>query len=145
MKIKTKRFDKNIPLPSYEELAAGFDFVCREDTELEPGESKAIPGNIAMEIPDGYVLMVVPRSSTASRFGLTMPHSVGIIDPFYRGDDNEIMLIFHNFGNKKSIIKKGDKIAQGILVKYEKISFSETDKLGKSKVNKWVKAERSTR
>ncbi|NQU83512.1 MAG: dUTP diphosphatase [Parcubacteria group bacterium] len=142
MKIKTKRFDKTVPLPEYAELASGFNFVCRENIAIKPGESKAIPSNIAMEIPDGYVLLVVPRSSTSSRFGLSMPHSLGIIDPFYRGDDNEIMLIFHNFGKKESIIRKGDKIAQGILVKYEKVLFNEVDKLGESIVKKWRKNKR---
>jgi len=137
MKIKTKRFDKTIPLPSYEKLAAGFDFICGKDMLLKPNESKAVPGNIAMEIPKGYVLLVVPRSSTPSRYGLTMPHSMGIIDPFYRGDNNEIMLIFHNFGDKDSIIKKGDKIAQGILMKYETVLFDEVEKLGNSNVRKW--------
>jgi len=115
MEITTKRFNKDIPLPVYEDWAAGFDFVCRDDSEINAGESKAIPANIALEIPDWYVLLVVPRSSTASRFNLSMPHSIGIIDPFYKGDDNEIMLIFHNFGNKTTTIKQWDMIAQGIL------------------------------
>ena len=137
MKIRVKRFDKKIPLPKYEKLAAGFDFVCRRGATVKPREIKAIPGNIAFEVPDGYVLLIVPRSSTAKRFGLLMPHSIGISDPFYRGDDNEIMLIFCNFTNKPATVKQGDKIAQGILIKFEKAEFKEVNKLNKSIRKKW--------
>lgn len=137
MKVKTKRFDKKFPLPKYEKMAAGFDFYCRESAVFEPGEMKAVPGNVAMEIPDGYVLLVVPRSSTAHRRGLMMPHSIGVVDPFYRGDDEEIVLLFYNFTKKKVYIKKGDKIAQGILLKNEKVDFHEVEKLNKSKRGKW--------
>lgn len=70
MKIKIKRFDKKIPLPKYEKLAAGFDFIYRKGATIKPKEIKAIPGNIACEIPDEYVLLVVPRSNTAKRFWL---------------------------------------------------------------------------
>lgn len=68
MQIPTKRFNKNTPLPQYEDGAAGFDFICSEDSEIDAGETKAIPGNLAMAIPEGYVLMIVPRSSTPARF-----------------------------------------------------------------------------
>lgn len=71
-----------------------------------------------------------------------MPHSVGIIDPFYCGDDNQIMLVFHNFSNEKAVIKKGKRIAQGILIKYEKVEFQEVEKLGESTVKTWHKNER---
>ncbi len=145
MKIKTKRFNKDISLPKYEDLAAGFDFICRKNIEIKPSESKAIPGNIAMEIPDSYVLLIIPRSSTHARFELTMPHSIGIIDPFYRGDDNEIMLIFHNFGKEIAKIKKGDEIAQGILVKFEKVEFNEVNKLGDSNIKTWRKNKKLER
>ncbi len=145
MEIKTKRFNKNIPLPEYENLAAGFDFVCREDINIRPNESKAVPGNVAMEIPDGYVLLIIPRSSTHARFELSMPHSIGIIDPFYNGDENEIMLIFHNFGKEIAKIKKGDKIAQGILIKFEKVLFNEVDKLGKATTRTWRKNKKLER
>lgn len=137
MKIKTKRFDKDLPLPAYEDLAAGFDFVCRSDDEILPGKMKAISGNIAMVIPDGYVLLVVPRSSTPSRFDLVMSHSVGVIDPFYHGDTNEIKLLFQNIGEEPVSIKRGDQIAQGMLLKCEKVEFDEVESLEDSKIREW--------
>lgn len=133
MEIKIKRFNKKIPLPKYEKDAAGFDFFCRTNVSIKPKEIKALPANIAFVIPKGYVLFILPRSSTPTRKGLVMPHSVGVLDPFYCGDDNEAKLIFQNITNKTVSIKKGDKLAQGILIKYELVVFKEVEKLKKSK------------
>ena len=133
MEIKIKRFDKKIPLPKYEKDAAGFDFFCRTNVSIKPKEIKALPANIAFVIPKGCVLFILPRSSTPTRKGLVMPHSVGVLDPFYCGDDNEAKLIFQNITNKTVSIKKGDKLAQGILIKYELVVFKEVEKLKKSK------------
>lgn len=138
MKLPTKRFDATIPLPEYEDKAAGFDFVCREDATIEPGEIKALPGNIALEIPEGNVLFIIPRSSTANRLGLRMPHSIGVIDPFYCGQDNEIVLLSQNFADQPVAVRKGSKLAQGILVKYERVDFDESIPLKPSKVEKWI-------
>ena len=68
-----------------------------------------------------------------------MPHSIGLIDPFYNGDENEIILIFYNFSDKPVTVKKGDKIAQGLLVKYEQANFVEVDKLNKAKRKLWAR------
>ncbi len=128
-----------MPIPKYEKLAAGFDFYCRESAVIKSKQIKTISANIAMEIPDGYVLFVLPRSSTAHRKGLMMPHSVGVIDPFSRGNDEEIVLLFYNFTEKNIHIRKGDKLAQGILLKNEKVDFIEVERLSRSKRGKWKK------
>ncbi len=112
MKINLKRFDKTIPLPKYEKGAAGFDFFCRKNTYIKPQEIKPILSNVAISLPKDCVLFVVPRSSTLKRKRLIMPNSVGVIDPFYCGDDNEIMLIFQNITNKTVYLKKGEKLAK---------------------------------
>jgi dUTP pyrophosphatase len=137
MEMKVKRFDKKLPLPKCEKGAAGFDFYCRTNVTFNPGEMKAIPSNNACEVPNGYALLVVPRSSTAKRFGLVMPHSIGVVDPFYCGDNNEVVLLFMNFTNKKVHIKKGDRLAQGLLIKCENLKFKEVKKLKKSTRPTW--------
>lgn len=137
--MRIKRFDKKLPLPRYEKMAAGFDFYCVKNTTIKPGEIKALPSNIALGIPEGYALFVLPRSSTPSRHGLMMPHSIGLIDPFYHSDNDEIILQFFNFTRKPAKIKKGDKIAQGVLTKYEKVEFEEIDKLSGKGRGKWRK------
>ena len=142
MKLATKRFDKTIPLPKYQKLAAGFDFKCRKGAVIKPGETKVIPSNLAIEVPEGFFLLVAPRSSTWSRLGLIMPHSIGISDPFYRADGQEIALLLYNPTKKPAIIKKGDSIAQGVLLKYEKVEFDETKSLSNSKIGKWKPCKR---
>ncbi|MFA5926213.1 MAG: hypothetical protein WC831_04770 [Parcubacteria group bacterium] len=137
MKLRIKRFNKNIPLPRYEKMAAGFDFYLPKRVTFNPGETRALDCNVAMEIPEGYFLLIAPRSTTFSRFGIIMPHSIGIIDPMYRGDSNELVLLFHNVSKKKAIVPKGAKIAQGIFMKYEKAEFQEVKKLNKPKRAKW--------
>lgn len=134
MKIKIKRFDPDVPLPQYDKDAAGLDFFSRSEITIGPGEIRGIPSNIAMEIPKGYVLLVVSRSTIPTRRGLIMPHAVGIIDPFFCGDDNEIILIFQNITNESVTVEKGAKLAQGILVKFENMELEEVQKLENSGV-----------
>jgi dUTP pyrophosphatase len=137
VKIKLKKIRKSVEFPKYEKLAAGFDFKCVSSVIIEPKEQKMIPTNLAMKIPEGYVLLLVPRSSTPARFGLSMPHSIGVIDPFWNGDENEILLLLYNFTDKPVTLKKGDRIAQGIIVKYEKADFVEVSSLGRSNRKKY--------
>ena len=132
MKINVKRFDKTLSLPRYEKNAAGFDFTCRTGVSIKPGEIVAVPANIAISVPTGYVLLAFSRSTTPTRKGLVMPHSVGVIDPFFCGDDNEIKLIFQNITKETVRIVKGDKLAQGVLMKIETAIFNEVDRLKKS-------------
>ena len=87
-KAKIKRIDKSLPLPVYETNGrVGFDIIARETTEVPPKEIKLVPGNIIVEVPKGYMLMVASRSSTPRKKGLTQPHGLGIIDHDY--DSNE--------------------------------------------------------
>jgi dUTP pyrophosphatase len=134
MKLKVKRLDKKLQLPKYEPGAAGFDFVCRADVKFKPGEIKPIPANVAIQVPKGYVIFIIPRSSTPNKYGLSMPHSIGVLDPFYSGEDNEVVLLFQNFSNKTATVKRGSKIAQGVLIKTEHAQLQEVSKLGRSRI-----------
>jgi len=132
MKIKIRRFDKELLLPRYVPAgAAAFDFSCRTSVDIEPGETKAIPLNVAIEVPKNYVLLLMPRSSTFGKFGLIMSQSVGVVDPYYSGDDNELVAVLHNIGKKTAKIKKGDELVHGLLVKSEGVEFNEVQSLGK--------------
>ncbi len=137
MEIKVKRIDSTVPLPRYEKDAAGFDFYCGIGMTILPKQIVAIPSNTAMKIPKGYMLLVVPRSSTPKRKGLTMPNSVGVVDPYFCGDTDEIQLIFQNVTDKPVRVKKGEKIAQGIIIKYISAKFVEVDNLGRSSRKKY--------
>ncbi|MFZ2226017.1 MAG: dUTP diphosphatase [Candidatus Moraniibacteriota bacterium] len=133
MDINVKRFSAELPLPKYEKGAAGFDLFCGINASIGPNEIRAIPANIAMSVPRGYVLLIIPRSSTPTRKGLVMPHSMGVVDPYFCSEESEIKLIFQNITNKAVKIRKGDKLAQGIIVKCEMATFNEVDKFKKTR------------
>lgn len=109
--------------------AAGFDLHCVEDFDLFPGQQKMIRLGLAVEIPKGTVLMLVPRSGLAAKYGITIPNSPAIIDEDYRG---EIMAILLNLGQEYFSAKAGDRVCQGVLVPYTKAHFVVVDKLGET-------------
>lgn len=129
MQIPVKRFDKTIPLPLYNKRAACFDFKCRETVTIPPHEIKSIPQNIALQIPDGYTLLLFSRSSIPIRKGLMLANGVGVSDPYRDGDNDEHIAYFFNVTDKPVTIEAGDRIVQGMIVKTGQIEWSEVDVL----------------
>ena len=130
MNVKIKRIDKDLPLPCYETAGSvGFDILARLDTVVPAGEIKLIPGNVVVEVPNGYMLTIASRSSTPLKKGLLTPHGIGIIDHDYCGPDDEIKIQVYNFGDEDVEIKRGDKIAQGLFVRVDKFSWEEVDNM----------------
>lgn len=126
MKVKITRIDKVLPLPKYETLGSvGFDFVAREDTEILPHAVALVPGNVIVEVPIGYMLLVSLRSSTPRKKGLLCPHGIGVIDHDYCGPHDEIKIQVYNFTDKSVTVLRGEKIAQGIFVRVDKCEFEE--------------------
>jgi dUTP pyrophosphatase len=128
MILKVKKLDRDVVLPCYAHPGdAGMDLYCSEDFVLNPGESAKIKSGVALEIPDGYVGLVWDRS------GLSINSSLktlgGVIDSGYRG---EVMVGMINLGKEKYIFKKGDKIAQVLIQKIERVQISEVSELGDS-------------
>lgn len=129
MKVKIKRFDKNLPLPEYKsEGAACFDLYTREETKIESGEVRLIPLNIAVEIPKGYWVMMVARSST-HKLGVLQVNGIGIGDSDYCGDNDEYLFAALNFTKKTVIIEKGARIAQAMVCKAEPVELIEVKKM----------------
>lgn len=132
MKVKIKRIDKELPLPCYETGGSvGFDILARVEMTIEPGKVALIPGNIIVEVPDGYMLTVAARSSTPLKRGLLTPHGIGIIDHDYCGPEDEIRIQVYNFTDKPVQIRRGDKIAQGLFVRVDKCEWREVDEMEK--------------
>lgn len=134
MKVKIKRIDKSLPLPTYQTSGSvGFDIYSRKDMEIKPREIALIPGNIIVETPQGYMLLVALRSSTPRKKGLIKPHGIGVIDNDYCGEGDEVKVQVYN--NTDGIVKvdKGERIAQGIFVKVDKFEWAETDQMGKAR------------
>ena len=126
MKVKIKRLDKNLPLPQYATAGSvGFDLVCRESAAIEPRTLGLVPANVIVETPPGYMLMVTLRSSTPRKRGLLIPHGVGVIDQDYCGEDDEVKIQIYNFSEQPVTIERGDRIAQAIFVRVDRVDWME--------------------
>jgi dUTP pyrophosphatase len=113
----------DIPLPAYETpFSSGMDLRSTADCVLLPGERIAVGTGLVVEIPEGYEFQVRPRSGLALRHGVTVLNAPGTIDSDYRG---EIRVILVNFGLEPFTITRGDRIAQMILARTERVSWIE--------------------
>jgi len=122
--------DGDIPLPGYATAhAAGLDIRVNADISIAPGEVVLAPTGIAMEIPEGYEGQVRPRSGLAAKHGITALNSPGTIDADYRG---ELKVILINHGKELVNFKRGDRIAQLVVAKYEHVTVMETTVLADS-------------
>lgn len=85
-----------------------------------------IPTGLFMELPAGFEAQVRPRSGLAAKSGITVLNTPGTIDADYRG---EIKVILVNLSAEDFIIKNGDRIAQMIISKHERIEWEEVDRI----------------
>ncbi|KKQ71664.1 MAG: deoxyuridine 5'-triphosphate nucleotidohydrolase Dut, dUTP pyrophosphatase [Candidatus Peregrinibacteria bacterium GW2011_GWC2_39_14] len=132
MKVHIKRIDNDLPLPIYEtDGSVGFDISARTDVMIEARSLAFIPGNLIIETPKNYMLVVAARSSAPKKKGLMTPHGIGIIDHDYCGPEDEIKIQVYNFTDKAVEIKRGEKIAQGIFVKIGKAKWKEIEVIEK--------------
>lgn len=122
---------EDIKPPEYKtEGAVGFDFEASERVEIQPREIKLIPTGIVFEIPEGYFLAIVPRSSTPKKFGVDMPHSIGVIDVDYSGPEDQVYVQVRNFTDEVVVINAGDRVAQGLIIPVVKANFVKRDLSG---------------
>jgi dUTP pyrophosphatase len=111
------------------EGAAGFDIASNEDTVVQ-SKARAIVGTgLFFEIPVGLELQIRPRSGNAAKYGVTVLNSPGTIDSDYRG---EVKVILYNTSGDPFVIKKGDRIAQGVIAAYIKANFLKADTLSET-------------
>lgn len=115
MKLKIKVLDPEVGLPTRAHSGdAGLDLRSRLEVALAPGERRLVPCGIAVEIPEGYVGLVLPRSGISASRGLSFVNACGVIDAGYRG---EISVIAVNLDPRAQLrIEKGERIAQLLVV-----------------------------
>ena len=121
---EVKRPDFRLPERSTSK-SAGYDFYCPEKVEIPPyklgNKPTLVPTGVKVYMPDDEFLMLVNRSSNPSKKFLVVPNSMGIIDADYvdnPDNEGEMMFAFYNVSDKPVVIEKGDKLGQGIFVKY---------------------------
>ena len=127
--------NSNNPLPAHAtEGAAGLDLraYLESPVTLQPGERKLIPTGLVLEIPRGYEGQVRPRSGLALKHGITVHNAPGTIDEDFRG---EVGVILINLSDMPFTIYSGDRIAQLVVAKYEKVEFVLSDNLSETERN----------
>lgn len=129
LEVKIVNKSRN-PLPQYEtEGSAGMDLRADLDAPvvLGPLERAMIPTGLFIELPLGYEAQVRPRSGLAWKKGLSMPNTPGTVDSDYRG---EIKVILINLSNETVEISPGERIAQMVVARHERVTLVEAAELG---------------
>jgi dUTP pyrophosphatase len=131
MTIRVINKSKN-NLPAYETAnAAGMDL--RADIEsaivLKPLERKLIPTGLYIELPEGFEAQIRPRSGLAYKHGISIVNSPGTIDTDYRG---EIGVLLVNLSDQIFEINGGDRIAQMVVARHERIDWQEVETLSET-------------
>jgi dUTP pyrophosphatase len=132
VKVKVLKHGEGLPLPKYmSEHAAGMDLYAAVNSEevIPPGEWRLIPTGIAIALPEGYEAQVRPRSGLALKQGVSILNTPGTVDADYRG---EVGVILMNHSKENLVIKRGDRIAQMIINKIERIEFEKVEELPES-------------
>ncbi|MBH0331457.1 deoxyuridine 5'-triphosphate nucleotidohydrolase [Brevibacillus brevis] len=150
--VKIKKLHSDAVVPQYARpMDAGFDLVAVEDVVILPGETAKIRTGLAFALPEGYELQVRNRSGVAAKTKLRVSNSPGTVDAGYRG---EVSVIMDNISQLKQgmvageivfvdgkdaigrehdrgtyIIRKGDRIAQGVIAIVPIAQFEVVDEL----------------
>jgi dUTP pyrophosphatase len=128
MRIRIKNIGKH-PLPAYQsEQAAAFDLSANiaAPVVLGPLERSLIPTGVMIALPKGYEAQVRPRSGLSYKHGVTMVNAPGTIDADYRGEWSVILI---NLSNEPYTIQDGDRIAQVVIAKCERVEWDEVTEL----------------
>ena len=138
MKINVKLTD-GAPLPKHAKPGdAGLDLTTRETVTLGPGETRIVGTGVSVEIPEGHVGLVFPRSGLGSR-GVNLSNCVGVIDSGYRGEikaplHNNHPTVLHAMGrimasHDTMTIERGERVCQLIVVPFVTCECVEVDEL----------------
>ncbi len=161
VKIKRLHPDATVPQYATDG-AAGFDLVAVEDVIVAPGETVKVRTGLAFELPPGYELQIRPRSGISAKTKLRVANAPGTVDADFRGEvcvlvdnirdekfidgtgyrvlrstvetiDNKFVdLTPERFGDGAYLIRKGDRIAQGVIAPVYRAAFEEVDELSET-------------
>lgn len=132
MKVDIKKLSENAVIPQYAtEQSAGQDLhaVLEEPVTLRSLERKLIKTDLAIALPAGYEAQVRPRSGLALKHGITVLNTPGTIDADYRGN---IGVILVNLSSEPFTINNGERIAQLVISKYERVDWNEVEELSET-------------
>ena len=128
--MNIKLMNENAVIPTKgSKYAAGLDLYSTDDYCIWTGDTIMIDTGIAVEIPKGYFGAVFARSGLATKRNLALANGVGVVDCDYR---NTIKVPLHNLGQGRQWIKKGDRIAQLVIVSYVPVDLEIVDELSET-------------
>ena len=131
--MKVKIINKSrYPSPSYAtEYSAGMDLKANIEQPVILGslDRTMIPTGLFIELPEGYEAQIRPRSGLAAKHGITVTNAPGTIDADYRG---EICVLLVNLGREPFIINPGERIAQMVVARHERVEWEEVEDLAAS-------------
>ena len=130
MEIKIK--SESGIVPAYETAGSTgmvFRAYLKEPVELLPGQRALIPTGIYLEIPEGYEVQIRARSGLAIKRGIGLVNGIGTIDSDYRG---EVKIALINWGDEPFVISNGERVAQMVAARYEKVEFTVADELSET-------------
>jgi len=140
MKVNIKKLHEDAQIPKYQTSgASGFDLHALEDITILPGETKLIRTGLAFSVGHGYEMQIRPRSGLSLRTPLRIANSPATIDSDFSG---EVCVIISNSAAPRTLdgktldnwsdsftIKKGDRIAQGVICPVVRADFAVVDEL----------------
>lgn len=131
IKIKVKKLTEESVLPEQATVgSAGFDLrACLGDSAsivIKPNEKVKVNTGLAFQLPENYVMIIAPRSSSGIKKGLMLQNTIGVLDYDYRG---ECFLFLKNTGVEDTEILNGERIAQAVILPYPIVSLEEVEEL----------------
>ncbi len=130
MRLKIRRLDSTVALPSYgTDEAAGFDLAAADDLTIAPKTIALVKTGLVIEVPTGHFLAIFARSSTPLKRGLMVANGVGVLDPDYSGPADEVKIQLLNITDEPVTVRRGDRLAQGIVLPAPRVSWQEVSEL----------------
>ncbi|HEY1587645.1 MAG TPA: dUTP diphosphatase [Polyangia bacterium] len=127
--VRIQRLRSDALLPKYmSDGAAGMDLAASLDADvtIAPGKRALVGTGLAIALPRGFEAQVRPRSGLAAKHGVTVLNAPGTIDEDYRG---EIKVILINHGDEAFVVKSGERIAQLVIARVERVVLDEQTSL----------------
>jgi len=125
MNLRIKLIDETLPLPEYKTRGSvAFDLYSRINIIIPPKELRFVPLNVIISIPEDYFMMLAARSSLPIKKGLMCANSIGIVDTDFCGEQDEWRFEAYNFTGLPVTIARGERIAQALLIKFEKAEIT---------------------
>lgn len=132
LKVKIKKLSPDAVLPRYAhgpDCDAGMDLHALDETTIQPGQRRLIRTGISVELIPGIEAQIRSRSGLALKHGVAVLNAPGTIDPSYR---NDVGVILINLGQFPFEIRRGDRIAQMVIARYEPVEWDEQSDLAES-------------